>query len=430
MGSERWVVLGVAPVRAAWFTELARWSTAGVVPVEFVKCLSTDEVTTRLRSGRAFSALLADARAPGLDRDLLADATQRGCAAVVVGDPATTASTFEAASLPEGFDRAELLAVLHQHARPVDEVTGGRGSPVTSVGPWRGRLVGVTGVPGSGCSTVAMALAQGLGRDPRHQGNVALADLALDADLGVLHDAREVVPALQELVEGHRGRSLGPNEVRSMLFADRARGYDLLLGLRRHRDWTALRPRAVAAAVDGLGQAYRLVVAEIDPDLEGEADTGSADVEERNALARTVVERADVLVVVSRPGVQGVHRLGRAITGLLEAGLPSERVQPVIVGGPKRRRGRAEVTRALAALTVLPDGSAGCASPVYVATRSRLDQTLHDALPLPDALGRPVVRAVVAALERVEPRRRDTNAPVPVAPGSVGRWADAEETTG
>ncbi|OWY60782.1 hypothetical protein B7486_67325, partial [cyanobacterium TDX16] len=79
MSADRWVVLGVAPARATWFTELARWSTAGVVPVEFVKCLSVDEVAVRLRSGRVHSALLVDEHTPGLDRDLLAEAEDRGC---------------------------------------------------------------------------------------------------------------------------------------------------------------------------------------------------------------------------------------------------------------------------------------------------------------------------------------------------------------
>ena len=51
-------------------------------------------------------------------------------------------------------------------------------------------------------------------------------------------------------------------------------GYHLLLGLRRHRDWTAVRPHAFAAGLDGLRRAFRVVVADVDADLEGERTTG------------------------------------------------------------------------------------------------------------------------------------------------------------
>ena len=36
------------------------------------------------------------------------------------------------------------------------------------------------------------------------------------------------------------------------------------------------------------------MVADVDADLEGQAETGSVEIEERNVLARTTVERADV----------------------------------------------------------------------------------------------------------------------------------------
>src|SRR3546814_2814274 len=68
----------------------------------------------------------------------------------------------------------------------------------------------------------------------------------------MLHAARDVVPGVAELVEAHRSGSPGPHEVRDLTWEVGARGYRLLLGLRRHRDWTAIRPRAFDAALDGL----------------------------------------------------------------------------------------------------------------------------------------------------------------------------------
>ena len=60
----RYVVLGLAHPRAPWFSEVARWATAGSAPVDFVKCVSAEEVHARLASGRRVSALLADADIP------------------------------------------------------------------------------------------------------------------------------------------------------------------------------------------------------------------------------------------------------------------------------------------------------------------------------------------------------------------------------
>lgn len=423
--AERWVVLGVAPVRTAWFTDLARWSTSGVVPVEFVKCLSTDEVASRLQSGRPHSALLADGRCPGLDRDLLHQASAAGCASIVVGALPSAWPGDDVASLPDGFDRTQLLQALQRHAHPIDQVVASAARATTTPATWRGRLVGVTGARGSGCSTTSMALAQGLARDARLRGELALVDLALDADLGVLHDAREVLPALQELVEAHRTTQPGPTRVRSMLYADPRRGYDLLLGLRRHRDWTALRPRAVAATVEGLVQAYRVVVAEVEPDLEDEQETGSFDVEERNALARAVAERADLMVVVGRPDVQGLHRLARTLSNLVESGVPGERLQPVVVGTSRRRAERAQVAAALAGLVSLPADEPGIASPVHVPHRSQVERSVHDGTPLPEPVTRAITGAVVASLDRLEPRPRRRGHASPVPTGRVGHWADA-----
>ncbi|MDQ1375241.1 MAG: hypothetical protein QOJ09_2579, partial [Actinomycetota bacterium] len=68
MGAERYVVLGLGLPRSPWFSAVAHWATAGSIPIEFVKCVSVEDLGARLRSGRRFSALLVDAGMPGLDR--------------------------------------------------------------------------------------------------------------------------------------------------------------------------------------------------------------------------------------------------------------------------------------------------------------------------------------------------------------------------
>lgn len=432
MAADRFVVLGLAPARAAWFTTVARWSTAAALPVEFVKCLSPEEVRARLASGRPWSALLVDAGSPGLDRDLVAAARSAGAAVVVVD--AGTARDWRglgaAAVLPPGFGRGDLLAALEAEARPVgaaDAVPAPGRDAGSSPAAWRGRLVAVVGAGGTGASTVAMAVAQGLAADVRHAG-VVLADLALRADQAVLHDAGDVVPGVQELVEAHRSDRLSPTAVRALTFDVPDRGYALLLGLRRPRDWAALRPRAVEAAVDGLRRAFGAVVADATGEVEGEAECGSVEVEERNLLARTAVREADAVVAVGRPGVTGLRHLVALVGAVGAAGAAPERVLPVVNRAPRSPRSRAELARALAELAGDGPPTAG---PLFLPDVRRLDDLQRDAAPLPAAFARSAAAAVDAVLRRVTPAgSADGGDPVPVAPGSLGRWAGEEAMSG
>jgi MinD-like ATPase involved in chromosome partitioning or flagellar assembly len=445
MAEDRYVVLGLAPARAGWFAEVARWATSSALPIDFVKLLGVEEVRARLRSGRPFSALVVDGSSPGLDRDLVELAAVHRCAVVVVDGPdrldgpggsITTRPWRElgvAAVLPPTFGRGQLLDALRGVARPIvrrDEppvppaADEGRGG-----GPgWRGRLVAVTGSGGVGRSTAAMALATGLAADPRDRRLVVLADLALHAQQAVLHDAGDIVPGALELVEGHRGARLTADRIRALCFAVPERGYDLLLGIRRHRDWTALRPRALAAALDGLRRTYRVVAADVDPDVEGEAECGSLDVEERNVLARRVLGEADVAVVVGRPGLTGMHAQLRVVRDLLDFGVDPARIAPVVNRAPRNPRARAELSTALARLLAeaTPGGALGC-TPVFVPERRRLDEVLRDGEPPPTQIVAPLTGAVRALLDRLPaafPAPAAAGEPVAVVPGTLASWSD------
>jgi hypothetical protein len=350
------------------------------------------------------------------------------------------------AVLPPGFGPEQLHDVLRTVARPVDRgeapvapvgvgggVDGGVDGGGAGGGPpggWRGRLVAVTGAGGVGRSTLAMALARGLAADPRDRGLVVLADLALHAHQALLHDAGDVVPGVLELVEAHRAGVLTPEEVRAVCFTVADRGYELLLGLRRQRDWTALRPRATEAALDGLRRTYRHVVADVDADVEGDEQCGSADVEDRNVLARVGLRTAELVLVVGVPGMAGLHSQLRVVRDLLELGVGGARVVPVVNRAPRSPRLRAEVGGALQALlgASMP-GVALASSPVFVPERRRLAEALRDDAGPPAPLARPLVGAVRGLLERARhaqapPRRAATPEPVLVAPGSLGSWSD------
>jgi hypothetical protein len=418
--ADRYVALGL----------VAQWATSGAVPVEFVKCVSIEEARARLASGRPFSALLVDGASPGFDRDLIDVATAAECAVLVVEDARVSRDWRRlgaAAILPAAFSRDELVAALGAHARLIERTDGATGAPERGepMGVrWRGRLVAVTGAGGVGTSVLAVAAAQGLSGDARYAGNVVLADFALDAHQALLHDTGDVVPGVQELVEAHRRGQPAADAIRALTFALPGRQYDLLLGLRRHQDWVVLRPRAFEAALDSLRRWYRIVVADIDADYEGEDECGSIDVEERNLLARTTVGAADVVLVVGVPGLTGLAALVGVIGSLLDHGVDARRMLPVVNRAPRSQRARSRITRAVADL-LGPEARRALPSPAFVAERRRLDDALRAGAPVPGAFADPLASAVHAVLERA-PARHASAAPepTPVRPGSLGSWSE------
>jgi hypothetical protein len=430
----QYVVLGMARPQTRWFGDVAHWANSAALPVDFLMVLSLEELRALLRSGRVFSALLVDAAVPGCDRDVFDLAAAAGCAVIVVDDPALGRPWVELgaqAVLAPNPTRSDLLAVLDAFARPVVRADEAEPRSVTATPTprppgQRAPLVAITGTGGTGCSTMAMIVAGGLSTSADAPGPVLLADCSLRAQQGLLHDAGDVVPGLSELVEAHRSDDLPPDLVRELCFQVSGQSYELLLGLRRHRDWAALRPRAVAAALDGLRYAYGMVVADVDSDVEGEAECGSPDVQDRNTLARTVLAAADLVLVVGSPGIGGLHAVVGVLRDLHEMDVDESRLVPLVNRAPRGPRARAEVTKALAGLlTARAPGIGLACTPLFVPERKRMDDQLRDVAGPPVTLAASLAGAVLALLARVAPRPAPSGGeqPVAVVPGSLGSWA-------
>jgi MinD-like ATPase involved in chromosome partitioning or flagellar assembly len=439
---ERYVLLGLAPARSPWFESVAQWSNSASIAAEFIKCVSVEEVRARLASGRPHSALLVDAAMPSFDRDLVHTASEAATPVILVRD--RMGPTFRSrdigvvSELDLAFSRDDLIDVLAAHCRQV-----GRGDllPASLVDPlpggWLGHMYTVCGSGGTGSTTIAMALAQGMASDARNSRRVVLADLALRAEQAMLHDAIELGPGVQELVEAHRLSNPDPEEVRRMTFEVPRRGYQLLLGLRQPHSWSALRPRSVDAALEGLRRAFQIVVADATGDFEGEAESGSADVQERNHLARASVLRSTVVLAVGSPGLKGIYSLAALIRGLVTAGVEPMRILPVVNRAPRNPRARAEVARALAALLDSANPTSreatgniaariAVASPVAVPER-KLEDLIREGAPLPGPIVEPVVRAVTALFDRIADLAPASADPQRIVPGSLGTWTDSDQ---
>ena len=417
MTDHRWLVLCLAPVRSPWSQQVTGWATSGVVAMDLVKCLSPEEVRARLASGRRHSAIIVDAATVGVDRELLGLAEQADTAAFVVSPPRTPIAWSELGArvvLQPDFSLSELIDALRTSAAPISTSLLEE-SPGRATEPPSGHVIAVIGRTGSGVSTTAIACAQAMAqRQPR--GRVLLADLDRRADLALLHDAPDIVPGLQELVEHHRHGSLSGQQVRSMTFPVPTRGYDLLLGLRQSRDWPSLTSRSFDAALESLRRAYRVVVADCHDDLEGHEHGGSLDVEERNLVARTTTTAADLVLALGTGSLVGLRGLVNLIDNLLEREIEPVRIQPVIRSDARRSR-RRELDRALADLVSGP-GSAGIPSPLHLPDRPAVEDAHHNGTPLPASIVHCLSSVLHSAL-RQAPHGRES-LPTPVLPGSLG----------
>lgn len=422
MSAEQYVLVGVSRAREQWASDLTRWATSGAAPIEFVQCLTVDEALVVLGTGRRVSALLVTARGPGADRELIDAAATHGVPTIVVADP-TVHRDWEAlgvaAVVDHDGDPRTLIEALAATTSPVDRTRRpGRTRLHRSPGARRGRLLAVMGTGGSGSSTIAMAVAQTLAA--AEGSDVVLADGARRGDVAMYHHVGDVVPGLPELVDAHRRDRIDPAAVRELTHPVASRGYSVLLGCRRASDWVTLRRRSVDAALDALQRSFEHVVLDVDADLDGHRSTGSADVEDRHAVTLAAVERSDLVLISGRADLHGVHCLARLLDDVLDAGVPPERVLPVVVGTSRSSVARARLATDLAELSSRSlDPDARVQPPLLLRRHRDLDGVHDHVAPLPTSVCRPFATTVPRLVDRLGARSA-ASAPERVRPGELG----------
>ncbi len=303
-----------------WGAQAERVAASAADPTNVWICSSSDELREQLRGPRQWSVVLLDGSLPDTDRDLVLACTRGGARPVVI-DSQQRADWESMGAIAVSSPSAALAHISDPDHAGESQAT--RGGP-------EGALVAVTGPGGTGASTTAAAIAQGLVPD---HGPVVLVDMVRNAEQHVLHGLAADAPGIAEIVEAHRGREPAPDSLFSSAAVVPGRGYRVIGGLRRAVAWSALPPAAVGATLENLRRAFRITVADVDADLEGESDTGSPDVEERNSMARHALPAADAAVVVVRPGLKGTHSGLRVLTNLWTHGLDPGRTLAVVIGG-------------------------------------------------------------------------------------------------
>lgn len=425
--NSRFVLIALGRPRSVWLDHIVSIATSGAIPAEVHKAVGIVDLFTQMTGGRAASAVLLDAGAPGVDRDVITRVHACGVSVFVVTDPLVPRDWSDLgadAVFTQTFRADELLDALTRSARSIPttsfpDVASDR--PFIQPPPWDASLIAVIGSGGTGASTVAIAAAQGLAQSDRGTTGVALIDLCRNAEQSMLHDADPSAPGLLELIDACRLGSPDAGAVQDHLTSIYKRGYDLLPGLRRRRLWTQLRPASSSAALAALRRCYGVVIADLDADLEGEAEAGSIDLEERHQLTRLAIDQATVTLVVGHASMKGLHSLTRVLRDLVDHGAAPSTLQPLFNFAPTGARSRSGYTAALAELT---DGLGLSSTPIFVPTKD-IDDRLRALVPFPSAVVEPIAGALKARLALRQAASTAVPSPVPMRTGFLRRGAAA-----
>ncbi len=424
----RYVLIALARSRVPWLERIVQITNSGALPAEIRKAVGVVDLIGQIGTGRPASAVVLDAGAPGVDRDLIFRIQTFDTSVFVVVDPSVPHDwrTLGAdATLSPDFDAHDLLDALIRSSTTVANVGQLTAEPdrdrTDEPAPWDAPLIAVLGAGGTGTSTIAMATAQGLADGSGHSANqTALLDLCLSGEQVMLHDADPSSAGLLELVDRCRLGMPSPESVREHLIPVHKRGYDLLPGLRRRRLWTQLRTSSTATTLTAVRRSYELVVADLDPDLEGEQESGSVDIEDRNQLTRLAVAQATVTLIVGHASMKGLHSMTRIIRDVVEYGNDPSTIQPVFNHAPTSARAKAGYTAALAELT---DGLGLSSSSIFVPTKD-IDDRLRALVPFPASVVDPLAGALSARLsQRPAVGRHSETVGGRVRPGFLRRGA-------
>ncbi len=415
-----YVLFGLASPHSSWFRELSMAATEGALPVRFLKCLSAEELLERLRAGQAASCIVVDSRLASVDRDLLASLKRNGIPILVIdaGRGRNWRELGADAVLAEPFSSEELCSALANLAKPIETPIQTQSSHEASAAP--GILVACSGPGGAGTSTIAQAAAQVLGSSFK----VVLADMSLSGEQAFLHGCPPGAPGLLELIEAHRLGEIDPTTTISYTRYIQTRGYSLLAGIPQPHFWPAVRPVAFSYALGSLMRAFSMVIADTDNDLEGAAESGSLDIEERNVMTRSCLRAANLVLVVGRGGMKGLYSLVRSLLRLASFGVQARQVIAVVNCAPHRATWRWQTSRTLEELcdASLPsEFSKQLASPLFIG-EERLEGRLRNCLRLPKSLTDPLARRLKAMLSGPLAGPDQPSPPRRMSPEEVGTW--------
>lgn len=404
--SGRHAIAALAHPRAQWPTAVARWATSGAAPVELLTCLSPDELSAALASGRRLSAVLLDGASGRVDERLVAEIRRSGAEPVGVQalDVSTEWELLGISSLLHAdFDRDDLVDLLDTVCRRERAEQPSARGVTLSTADRHAAVTAVSGPGGCGTSVVAMALAQGFAAggadsigvlheeageeaDPR----VLLIDGAHRAHQAMYHHTGDVIPGLADLIGRVRRGTTDGAEVHEMTFGT-GRGYRLLLGAPTLREGASWGAGGAADAIVTAASHNDVVVVDHDGDLP------------MGHISETLSAMASLWVIVTTPGIKGLHDAVRFTAEACDSGVPAERV--LVVCNRVRRRDPARVTFPVE-ISRITSAMGLDVPPTLVLPEARLETVHRDVAPLPRSIVRPLTNRARRQLDNVGGDRR------------------------
>jgi Flp pilus assembly CpaE family ATPase len=326
---------------APWEAALVQACQQTGAPAEIVqRCYDLGDLLAVAAAGHAQAALVA-AGTRWLDREAVTRLTSAGVTLIGVA--------------PDGDDHAEhrlrQLGILHVGrttdppaalielattatlAGPADAPEPPTSPPASHPGEPFGRrriLIAVWGPKGApGRTTIALNLAF---EAAPHAGETLLVDAdtyggSIAQALGYLQDYPGLAWAARM---ASRGELDGPRLWRATRRAAPT-GPRVLAGLPRAELWTEVRPSTWESLLDLFRTAFPLTVVDLGFCLEEDEELLYDQVRfRRNAVSRTALTRADLVVAVTRADPVGLHDFIRAWQDLTALGVPADNVRLVV----------------------------------------------------------------------------------------------------
>lgn len=196
------------------------------------------------------------------------------------------------------------------------------------------KMIGIVGVPGTGCSTVAMSLAQSLGVDYK----VLLVDLCADGDLAMYHDIDRGAPSLGELMASAMLSGITKKYLRNFYQPIVTRNYQLLAGIKRQEEVLTFRPSHVRDLFDTVKEDFDYVIFDMDSSLRSPKLLEAISDGSTTIASETVLDFLDLIVITLSNDLKGVHSGLRIAHRLMLHGFDSSTISLITTKSTNRLR--------------------------------------------------------------------------------------------
>lgn len=357
-----------------WLRELSRWVNGSVLDANLAVVLSVEEVDEQLDQFDSFSMILIDdSNSKAIEALRRRDfGSQTHITIIGNGElqprepgtnlsylqfPFTASELTETAQLAQG--RQSFLPITTSNAgdepqrtQPFDSLDLDELRKSTSPGAFEtlgfspispnefdahatGRMIGLIGVPGSGTSTLSMALAQLLGT----QSRVLLVDLCADGDLSMYHDIDRSSPGLGELMSSAMKSGINAKYLRSFYHPVVERNYQLLPGIKRQEEVLTFRSSHLEGMFSTISKEFDYVIFDMDSSLRSPKLLEASTDPSTTTASEMILEFLDAVAVTLSNDLRGIHSGLRLTHRLLSCGFSPQAIAMVIAKSARRHIG-------------------------------------------------------------------------------------------